>query len=129
MSPSRSSNVLGELSAQLAGAVEAASTSVVAIHARRRIPSSGIVWRKGVIVSASHTVRPDGEIPITLATGESATATIAGRDPGTDLIALRVKGGEAPVATRANADAIRVGSLVLAVGRPGQRRASAIAGW
>jgi S1-C subfamily serine protease len=126
MSPQKSSggsSTLAELSSQLAGAVEAASNSVVAIHARKRIPSSGIVWRDGIIVSASHTVRKDEDISVTLPNGESTAATIAGRDPATDLIALRVPGGGASqshVAPRADPDALRVGSLVLAVGRPGR---------
>src|SRR5882672_9568979 len=114
------SSTLVELSSQLAAAVETAGNSVVAIHARRRIPSSGIVWRDGVIVSASHTVKRDDEAPVTLPGGETATATIIGRDAATDLIALRVEGAKSQVAPRANADALRVGSLVLAVGRPGR---------
>jgi len=123
MSPSKSgstSSTLAELSSQLAAAVETASNSIVAIHARRRIPSSGIVWREGVIVSASHTVKRDDEIPVTLPNGETAAATIVGRDSATDLIALRVEGTKSHVASRADADALRVGSLVLAVGRPGR---------
>jgi len=120
MSPTKSGGALAELSSQLASAVETAGNSVVAIHARRRIPSSGIVWRDGVIVSASHTVRKDDEIEITLPSGESATATVAGRDAATDLVALRVKGAKSHVASRGGADALRVGSLVLAVGRPGR---------
>jgi serine protease Do len=121
MSPSKSTGALAELSSQLASAVETAGNSVVAIHARRRIPSSGIVWREGVIVSASHTVRRDDDIPVSLASGESVTATIAGRDAATDLVALRVKeGAKSHVARRGDADALRVGSLVLAVGRPGR---------
>ncbi|HJP85650.1 MAG TPA: S1C family serine protease [Gemmatimonadaceae bacterium] len=112
---------LSELSSQLAAAVETAGNSVVAIHARRRIPSSGIIWRDGVIVSASHTVRSEGEIVISLPSGESAKATIAGRDPATDLIVLRVKGAaRTTAAARADASSLRVGSLVLAVGRPGK---------
>lgn len=130
MSPSRSpgaSSALSELSSQLSAAVEAAGNFVVAIHARRRIPSSGIVWRDGIIISASHTVKRDGEIPVTFpgGGGESTTATIIGRDPATDLIALRVKGAGAAkphVAPppKAAADSLRVGALVLAVGRPGR---------
>ncbi|HEY8176631.1 MAG TPA: S1C family serine protease [Gemmatimonadaceae bacterium] len=122
MSPSKSTGALAELSSQLASAVEIAGNSVVAIHARRRIPSSGIVWREGVIVSASHTVRRDDDIPVSLPSGESVTATIAGRDAATDLVALRVKGAgpKSHVARRGDADALRVGSLVLAVGRPGR---------
>src|SRR6266571_2497753 len=114
------SSTLAELSSQLAAAVETAGNSVVAIHARRRIPSSGIVWRDGVVVSASHTVRKDDDIEITLPSGESATATVAGRDAATDLVALRVKGAKSQVASRGDAEALRVGSLVLAVGRPGR---------
>ena len=114
-------SALSELSSQLASAVETASGSVVAIHARRRIPSSGIIWRDGIVVSASHTVRSEGETPITLPNGESARATIAGRDPATDLIVLRINGsGKAKAAARADSSALRVGSLVLAVGRPGR---------
>ena len=114
-----SSSALSELSNQLALAVAAASNSIVAIHARRRIPSSGVVWRDGVIVSASHTVKRDEDISVTLPNGETANAAIAGRDPATDLVALKFK-GNADVASRADANALRVGALVLAVGRPGR---------
>lgn len=120
MSPTKSKNTLGELSASLADAVETAGKAVVSIHARRRIPSSGVVWRDGVIVSASHTVRTDGDVAITLPNGEAARATIAGRDAATDLVALRLNGSAATVAARAGDDSARVGSLVLAVGRPGR---------
>src|SRR5436190_7767415 len=120
MSPTKSGGALAELSSQLASAVATAGNSVVAIHARRRIPSSGIVWRDGVIVSASHTVRKDDDIQLMLPSGESATATVAGRDAATDLVALRVNGAKSHVAARGDADALRVGSLVLAVGRPGR---------
>jgi serine protease Do len=121
MSPSKSgsSSTLTELSSQLASAVETAANSVVSIHARRRIPSSGIVWRDGVVVSASHTVRRDDEIPVTLPNGKSTVAKVAGRDSATDLIALRVEGTRSHVASRADSSSLRVGSLVLAVGRPG----------
>jgi S1-C subfamily serine protease len=55
-----------------------------------------------------------------LPTGESASATIAGRDTATDLVVLRAPLPGAHAAARADADAVRVGSLVLAVGRPGR---------
>jgi S1-C subfamily serine protease len=115
-----SSSALSELSSQLAAAVENAANSIVAIHARRRIPSSGVVWRDGVVVAASHTVRRDDDIPITLPSGDSAVAKVAGRDAATDLIALRVDGTRSHVASRADVSSLRVGSLVLAVGRPGR---------
>jgi len=120
MPRSGSSSTLSELSSQLASAVETAANSVVSINARRRIPSSGIVWRDGVVVSASHTVRRDDEIPVTLPDGNSTVAKVAGRDSATDLIALRVEGTRSYVAPKADASSLRVGSLVLAVGRPGR---------
>jgi S1-C subfamily serine protease len=120
MSPAKSTSALAELSSQLAGAVEAAAQSVVAIHARKRIPSSGIIWRDGVIVSASHTVRREDDISVTLPTGETARATIVGRDGSTDLVALRAEGAKSRDGARADTSDVRVGSLVLAVGRPGR---------
>ena len=110
--------VLSALSDDLAGAVEHAGRSVVAIHARRRIPSSGIAWRPGVIVTSSGTVSREEEITLTLADGRTAAATLAGRDPTTDIAVLRTAAELRP-ADRGDAAALQVGKLVLAVGRPG----------
>ena len=121
MTPSKSANPLAQLSASLADAVETAGRSVVAIHARRRIPSSGVVWRDGIIVAASHTTRRDGEVAVSLPSGESARATVVGRDAATDLVVLKLNGASAPIAQRAPEDSARIGSLVLAVGRPGRK--------
>ena len=108
-----------ELSTQLSSAVDTASASIVSIYARRRIPSSGVIWRDGVVVSASHTVRRDEEIPVTLPNGDSTTARVAGRDPATDLIALRVDSASS-IKTAADEDSAKVGAIVLAAGRPGR---------
>jgi len=116
----KASSTLAEISSQLAAAVETAGSSIVAINARRRIPSSGIVWRDGVVVSASHTVKLDEKVPVVLPGGESSVGTVIGRDSATDLVALRIEGARAYVAAKADADALKVGSLVLAVGRPGR---------
>jgi len=116
----KASSTLAEISSQLAEAVETAGNSIVAINARRRIPSSGIVWRDGVVVSASHTVKLDEKVPVVLPGGESSVGTVIGRDSATDLVALRIEGARAYVAAKADADALKVGSLVLAVGRPGR---------
>jgi S1-C subfamily serine protease len=115
---SKQNSGLAELSSQLSSAVEKAAGYTVAIHARRRIPSSGVVWRNGLIVGASHTVRREESVPVTLPSGERATAGVVGRDPGTDLIVLRAEGLES-TADRADASESAVGSLVLAVGRAG----------
>jgi S1-C subfamily serine protease len=117
--PSNSIGVLESLSNDLAGAVERAGQSVVAIHARRRIPASGIHWRPGIIVAAHHTIQREEDITISLADGSTVAASRAGRDPTTDLAILKVDQAKVPVASLADETAIRVGSLVLALGRPG----------
>jgi S1-C subfamily serine protease len=111
--------VLESLSNDLAGAVERAGQSVVAIHARRRIPASGIHWRPGIIAAAHHTIQRDEEITISLADGSTVPATLVGRDPSTDLAVLKVDGAKVPVASFAEPSGVRVGALVLALGRPG----------
>ena len=111
--------VLESLSNDLAGAVERAGQSVIAIHARRRIPASGVHWRPGVIVAAHHTIQREEDITISLADGSTLPATLAGRDPTTDLAVLKVDEAKVPVASLADESGIRVGALVLALGRPG----------
>jgi S1-C subfamily serine protease len=82
-------SVLSKFSDELARAAEQAGRSVVTVRARMRVPSSGIVWKRGVIVTANHTIRRDGEISVLLPDGQRAEAKLAGRDPGTDLAILR----------------------------------------
>ena len=108
------------LSNDLAGAVERAGGATVAVNARQRMASSGIHWRQGVVVTADHTVERDEEITVTLANGKSMPATLAGRDPSTDLAVLRVEGIEAPIAHIGDAAGLKVGHLVIAIGRPGE---------
>ena len=78
MSASSSGGPLAALSDDLAAAVDTVGRSVVAIHARRRIPASGVVWQPGVIVAAHHTIQRDDEITVTLHDGTTAAATLAG---------------------------------------------------
>jgi S1-C subfamily serine protease len=114
--------MLRSLSNDLATAVERAAESIVAIHARPRIPASGVYWREGVIVANSHTIRKEQDIGITLPNGTRAPAQLVGRDGGTDIAVLRLEHptkASVRVADRAGDDALRVGTLVLAVGRPG----------
>jgi len=118
-SMSASPGPLTELSNDLAAAVDAVGRSVVAVHARRRIPASGVVWQPGVVVATHHTIQRDDDITIGLHDGTTVEATLAGRDPSTDLAVLRLaSAGSAPAAALAT-EAPRVGQLVLALGRPG----------
>lgn len=114
-------SVLESLSEATAAAVETAGKSVVRVEGRRRLPATGIVWSaEGVIVTAHHVVEHDEHIGIGLPDGSSVTATLVGRDPTTDLAVLRA--GEAKLAppTWIEPETLRVGSLALALGRPGR---------
>jgi serine protease Do len=94
----RTGGALVALSTELADAVERAGRWTVAIHARRRIPASGVMWRPGIVVGASHTMRRDEDISVTLPDGNTVSATLAGRDPGTDLAVLRLDDGASTAA-------------------------------
>lgn len=112
------SSMLQTLSDDLAGAVAKAAPSMVAIHARRRIPSSGVIWRPGIVVTTHHTIQREEKITVTLADGTSVGATLAGRDPSTDIAVLRLN-SEIGVPFPRGTAAARVGQLVMALGMPG----------
>lgn len=109
-------DALLSLSNDLAAAVAHAASSILSVHARHRLPSTGIHWRPGVVVTAEHTVRADEGITITAADGRSLAATLAGRDRGTDLAVLRVPALGADAAALGDDSTLRVGHMVLALG-------------
>jgi serine protease Do len=119
MSETLESSILGRLSNDLAGAVEAAGASTVTVNARRRMPATGIVWSdEGLIVTANHVVERDDEITIGLPDGRTVDAKLTGRDPGSDLALLKIEASELTAAPRTDRE-IKPGHLVLAIGRPG----------
>ena len=96
--------------------VERAASSIVAVHGGGRWPSSGIHWRSGVIVTAEEVLERDDNIKLTLPGGRVADASLAGRDPTTDVAVLRFQpDGLAVAATTAEAP-LRTGHVVVAVG-------------
>jgi serine protease DegQ len=113
---SSETSTLSVLSDALAGAVEVGSRSVVRVNARRRLPSTGVHWRAGVIITADHTVRLDQDLTITRPDGRSAAVTLAGRDPSTDLAVLAVRDTDLPVADIGDSASLRIGHIVLALG-------------
>src|SRR5688572_2169670 len=104
------------LSNALAGAVASAARSIVAVHGRPRLPSTGVHWRPGLIVTASHTVESDREVTLTAPDGRTVSAQVAGRDPGLDVAVLRAELDDVAVADLAPDAELRVGHLVLALG-------------
>ena len=114
---SEAGGTLVALSNDLAGAVERGGRALVAVNARPRTPSSGVYWREGMVVTADHTVKRDEEITVTLPDGQTVPSTLAGRDPSTDVAVLAVEAAAWPPAEIGDASSLKVGHLVLAVGR------------
>ncbi len=116
-------SVLSQFSDQLASVVEKAARSIVTVAARPRQTATGILWRaetETIILTADHVIEREDEINVTLPDKREVKAQLIGRDPSTDLAALRLKdvdlGTEnVPAET---SDSLRVGNLVLAIGRP-----------
>src|SRR5437879_9907891 len=106
-----------ELSNALAQATDHAAASVVAIHTEARGSASGVVWREGVIVTAEHALRRDEEIQVTLPDGRVVPATLAGRDPSSDLAVLKCVDAGNHFIDRGDASAVKPGSITLVVGR------------
>jgi S1-C subfamily serine protease len=105
-----------DLSNAMAGAVERAAASIVAVHGRPRLPSTGVHWRAGLIVTANHTVEAEREVALTDANERTLSAQVVGRDPSLDIAVLRAEVGRVPVADVAPDDDLRIGHLVLALG-------------
>ncbi len=105
-----------DLSNALAGAVERAAGSLFAVHGRPRLPSTGVHWRAGLIVTASHTVEPDREVTLTAPDGRTLAAQVVGRDPGLDIAVLRAEVTGVPAADIHDDGDLRIGHLVLALG-------------
>jgi S1-C subfamily serine protease len=110
-----SNNALLSFSSETAALVERAAASVVTVHGGGRYPSSGLHWRPGVIVTAEERLERDDTIKLTLPGGRQTDATLAGRDPTTDVAVLRFQGEGLPVAVTTNA-APRSGEVALSVG-------------
>jgi serine protease Do len=121
------SSTLAAISDDLAGAVERTAPFVVAVNGRGRIPSSGVIWRPGVVVTAEHSLKRDDDLSVVLPDGRKVAATLAGRDPGTDLAALKVDEAAATPSV-APEGSVKTGNLALVVARSPDLGANATMG-
>jgi len=110
------SNQMLDLSNAFADAAEKAGKSIVTVNARQRLPASGIAFAGDLILTADHVVERDEDISVGLADGTQLKATLAGRDPASDLAVLRLEKASAQSAEKAST--ARVGQIVLALARP-----------
>lgn len=111
------SDALKQLSEGLADTVAAAAPGIVRVEGRRRLPATGFVWSEGIIVTAHHVIERNENIKIGFQDGDTVEATLIGRDPNTDIAVLKANTGG--IALPHSDEGLRVGHLVLALGRPG----------
>jgi S1-C subfamily serine protease len=110
-------SVVSEFSKGLKAAVAKAAEGTVLVDARRRLPASGIAFTADLILTADHVVTRETDLSVTGSDGKSYPASIAGRDPGSDLAVLRLPESVLSPASLSRHSAA-VGQLVLAVGHP-----------
>ncbi|MFI6930467.1 trypsin-like peptidase domain-containing protein [Streptomyces sp. NPDC050287] len=110
----------------VAGIAARALPSVVTLH----VTGSGeqgtgtgfVLDDRGHILTNNHVVESagaDGEISVTFNSGDTAKATVVGRDSGYDLAVVKVRGvsGLVPLPL-GNSDNVQVGDPVVAIGAP-----------
>ncbi|HEU5347519.1 MAG TPA: trypsin-like peptidase domain-containing protein [Ktedonobacterales bacterium] len=124
MADETAASALSAFSDQLADVVAQAARSIVTVAARPRQTATGILWKtenETIVITADHVVEREDDIKVVLPDGKEVKAQLIGRDPGTDLAALRLPadalGADAQAAERGVN--LRPGHLVLAIGRPG----------
>jgi putative serine protease PepD len=110
----------------VAGIAASALPSVVTLHVsgsdEQGTGTGFVLDREGHILTNNHVVEPaasSGEISVTFSGGESAKATLVGKDSGYDLAVVKVAGvsGLKPLPL-GNSDSVRVGDPVVAIGAP-----------
>src|SRR2546430_15222584 len=89
-------NPLINVSEALAARVRLARPLVAGIAVPGHRMRSGTLWRKDVVVASEQRFPDAGDAQVTLADGSAFTARVAGRDPGTNVVALRLEGTPDP---------------------------------
>jgi serine protease Do len=87
-------------------------------HTVRSLGSGFIINASGYILTNNHVVDKATEIHVKLADGRDLMATVAGRDPKTDLTLLKIDATGLPVIPLGDSGKLEVGAPVMAIGNP-----------
>lgn len=87
-------SLLADLSNAAAALADDIAPRIIAVRGADGRSSSGIIWRTGLAIAASEALDGDDEVEVLLADGKVVKATIAGRDPSTDVTLLKFETGE-----------------------------------
>ena len=80
--------------------------------------SGVIISPRGYILTKHHVVEAADEIDVDLSDGKKLAAKVVGNDPETDLAVLHVDAQNLPAITLGQAENLKVGDVVLAIGNP-----------
>jgi S1-C subfamily serine protease len=107
----------------------APSVASVRVAGRRGIGAGSAVaiTADGFLLTSAHVVESARRISVAFTDGSELSASVAGRDPLSDLAVLRADGELRP-AELGDADRLRVGQLVVAIGNPHGYAGSVTAG-
>ena len=92
-----------------------------AVRGGRRAEGAGsavVVTPDGFLLTSAHVVGTSSEGVATFSDGRELDFEVVGRDELSDLAVIRVPGRDLPAAVLGDADDLRVGQLVVAVGNP-----------
>jgi S1-C subfamily serine protease len=117
--------LLDAYSRAVIAAVDRVAPSVVRIDVKRRRRSgegasgSGFVFASdGLLLTNSHVVHGARHVRASTLDGQDLDADLVGADPHTDLAVLRVTGDHLMAVEFGDAQALRPGQLVIAIGNP-----------
>jgi S1-C subfamily serine protease len=119
---------LDAYSRAVTGVAERLSPSVGSLRVSRRVRggrrldgagSSVVITPDGFMLTSAHVVaRTDGTGRVSFVDGRELDFDVVGSDALSDLAVLRVKGGALNAAELGDAERLRVGQLVVAIGNP-----------
>ena len=101
------------ISDALVGRVAAAAPWLTCIHPGSRAQRTATLWRPGVLVTSEQGLPAEAHIPVVMPDGSRGQAVLAGRDPGTNVAALRLELDGPALADPAEP---QVGALALLLG-------------
>ncbi|MDH3949060.1 MAG: Do family serine endopeptidase [Gammaproteobacteria bacterium] len=91
-------------------------------NSRQRLESSlgsgVIISSEGYLLTNHHVIEAADEIEVALRDGRTASASIVGTDPDTDLAILKIDAPQLQSITLGHSKQLRVGDVVLAIGNP-----------
>ncbi|WP_079252060.1 trypsin-like peptidase domain-containing protein [Streptomyces sp. MP131-18] len=108
-----------ETDGTVASVAEAVAPSVVEISAGSSGGSGVILSADGTILTNNHVVAGSGTAEVTFHDGSTATATVTGTDPDSDLAVIEVEGvDDLKPAVLGDSSEVAVGDEVVAIGSP-----------